>query len=352
MKSGSWTLRVFIVLIAVLALSAVAIAQPMLQGPDGQETVNEPHAESGVTGDVSQGFSYQGVLTENGVPVSDDRDMEFKLYDASSGGSQVGGTMSKNVSVRNGQFNVFLSWGQDRIDGRALWLQVRARDSHGAWQDLGRTAIRAVPYAMSLKPGAWVRTQSAVIPYAMFLHHQGSGAGLRVKSESGAAIQAMGTGVIQSSAKSYLWISGNDLRPKDSTDSTQFEMDIYGGVKVKRGGTPGSKDVMLPVTIPGQLYGQDVKVTGIDVYFRSQGDFDGIDRTVVRRQSKAGSGQVMVTDNNDRTCPTACSYHLDITNNNVLSDDRGVVYIAFRLFFGGPSNYVQIGGVRLTLEHQ
>jgi len=36
MKHKNWTLRVIIVLIAVLALSAVAIAQPLLQGPDGE----------------------------------------------------------------------------------------------------------------------------------------------------------------------------------------------------------------------------------------------------------------------------------------------------------------------------
>jgi hypothetical protein len=352
MKPKSWTLRVIIVLIAVLALSAVAIAQPMLQGPDGEETVSEPLADEAVAGDLAQGFSYQGVLTENGVPVSGNRDMEFKLYDAGSGGNQVGSTMSKNVSISNGQFNVFLGWGRDKIDGKALWLNVRARDHDGHWRDLGRTAIHAAPYAMSLKPGAWVRAQSNVLPYALYLEHKGTGAGLRVKSNSGAAIKAVGTGIIQSSAKSYLWVSGNDLRPKNSTDSTQFEMDLYGGVKVKRGGTPGTKDVMLPVTIPGQLYGQDVKVTGIDVYFKSQGDFDGIGKTVVRRQSKAGSGHMMISDGADRTCTTACSYHLDITSNNVLSDDRGVVYIAFQLFFSSSSSYVDFGGVRLTLEHE
>ena len=352
MNHKSWTLRVIIVLIAVLALSAVAIAQPLLQGPDGEEAVSEPIEDSAVAGDLSNGFSYQGVLTENGVPVSGNRDMEFKLYDAGSGGSQVGSTISQNVPVSNGQFNVALNWGRDKIDGKALWLRVRARDGDGVWRDLGRTQIKAVPYAMSLKPGAWVRAQSNVLPYALFLHHQGSGAGLRVKSETGAAIQAVGTGVIQSSANSYLWISGNDLRKKNSSDSTQFELDTVGGVKVMRGAATGTKDVMLPVTIPGQLYGQNVKVTGIDVYFKSQGDFDGVGATVVRRQSGAGSGQLVLFDGTDRVCVTACSYHLDLTNNNVLSDGRGVVYVAFQLFFSGSSSYVQVGGVRLTLEHQ
>jgi hypothetical protein len=148
-----------------------------------------------------------------------------------------------------------------------------------------------------------------------------------------------------------VWISGNDLRKKASADTTLFECDLYGGVYVTRGGSGTTRDVMLPVTLPGQLYGQDVTLTGIDVYFDSETDFDGIGRTVVRRQSGVGSGDLMVADDTDRVCESDCSYHLDLTENNVLDDQHGVVYIAFQLFFSGSDTYVHIGGVRLTLEH-
>ena len=40
-----------------------------------------------------------------------------------------------------------------------LWLAVRAQDS-GVWRDLGRLQILAVPYAMSLMPGATIEAQT------------------------------------------------------------------------------------------------------------------------------------------------------------------------------------------------
>jgi hypothetical protein len=344
MKRNIWALRIIILLVLLLSLTAIASAQG-----GGEPETKAPEGTMEVTSDVANGFTYQGVLTEGGGPVDGTRSMQFRLY---SGTTQVGNTISKEVAIHQGQFNVYLNWGRDTIDGKALSLEIRAKDQHGVWRNLGKTTIHPVPYAMSLRPGAWVRASSNVIPYALYLEHKGTGAGLRVKSNSGPAIDAVGTGVIKSSAKSYLWISGNDLRPKRSSDSTQFEMDLYGGTLVRRGSGSGTRDVMLPVTIPGQLYGQNVKVTGIDVYLRSQTDFDGIGKTVVRRQSGAGSGAVMVNDGTDHVCLSGCSYHIDISQNNTLSASRGIVYIAFQLFFSGNSSYTRIGGVRLTLEHR
>jgi hypothetical protein len=77
--------------------------------------------------------------------------------------------------VSNGQFNVILTWGPDEIDGRALWLQVRAQDSAGVWRDLGRQQIHAVPYAMSLYPGAVVRGSQTA------LNLDGGGTGLSAR---------------------------------------------------------------------------------------------------------------------------------------------------------------------------
>jgi hypothetical protein len=71
----------------------------------------------------------------------------------------------------------------------------------------------------------------------------------------------------------------------------------------------------------------------------------------VRRQTGAGSGDLIRWNGDDRVCESACSYHLDLTNNNVLDDEHGVVYIGFQMFFTSASSYVHLGGVRLTLEH-
>jgi len=90
----------------------------------------------------------------------------------------------------------------------------------------------------------------------------------------------------------------------------------------------------------------------MDVYLDSQSNRDGIVRTTVRRQTGAGEGVTLVDTAEYHLCGDACSYHIKLTQNNVLSDASGVLYIAFRLRFDGPNRFVNIGGVRLTLEHQ
>jgi hypothetical protein len=186
----------------------------------------------------------------------------------------------------------------------------------------------------------------------VFRNHAGSGVGLRVLS-NGVDLQAAGSGIIQSTANSYLWISGNSLQKGDSDDTTRFEYDQAGGYEVFSGADLNNKGVVLPVTIAGQLFGQNVTVTGLDLYYGIGGDFANIDRVVMYRQNGVGAGEVILRDLDDLTCGAGeqCVKHWDLVQNNELSDNQGIVYIAFGLAFSDPGSSVHIGGVRLTLEH-
>jgi len=340
-------------IVMLLLIPVAATAQPVQQEPTLQVNVDEAAA---IESDLLGGFYYQGILTESGSPVNGTRQMEFQLWDSLSGGSQVGSTRTQDVAVSNGQFNVFLSWGRDKIEGTALWLRVRAKDGGGAWRDLGRKAIKAVPYAQSLVPGAWVRANSRVIPYALFLEHKSteSGVGLRVKANSDSpAIDAVGSGRIRSSAKSSVWISGNGVRPYHQNDGTIINMDTTGGAKILRG-TGGAREyVMLPITVPGPLYGQDVTVSDLDLYWRaSSTDLMGIGAVLMRRQTGVGSYVTILHDTSDRTClSNKCTEHWDLTNNNVLTASSGILYLTIELSFLDAASWIQIGGARLTLEH-
>src|SRR5439155_21277992 len=80
----------------------------------------------GVAGGFSQGtaFTYQGRISSSGSPASGNFDFTFSLFNANSGGSQVGGTLTYfNVGVTNGIFNVALDFG-NVFDGSQLWLQI------------------------------------------------------------------------------------------------------------------------------------------------------------------------------------------------------------------------------------
>lgn len=175
-----------------------------------------------------------------------------------------------------------------------------------------------------------------------------------LKASEDGTLYVGGSGIIQSEAPSYLWISGNGLQKAVSDDTTRFEYDEYGGYKVSGGANWGTvKRVVLPVTIPGQLYGQNVTVTGMDLYYTIPFDLTAIDAIILRRQNGVGAGNVIMFDDTDLVCAVAqCVKHWDLTQNNVLSDQQGILHLVLRLAFSGEAAYVQIGGVRLTLEHK
>ena len=131
--------RVFSVLLVVLLLSGTASARPL----------------NAVLG---TGFTYQGNLTDGGSPANGTYDFEFKLYDALSGGSQVGDTVTQgDVTVTAGLFTVQLDFG-DVFDGTALWLEIGVRPgaSGGVYTPLTpRQALTAAPFAIYASKAPW-----------------------------------------------------------------------------------------------------------------------------------------------------------------------------------------------------
>jgi hypothetical protein len=193
----------FVVLALLAGLTAAQGPEPPAQtaDPEGEDNTAAAMADTlasaqpmAVAGDLGEGFYYQGILTEDSRRVTGSRLMEFRLFDAASGGSQVGSTLSGAVTVANGQFSAALGWGRAEMNGRALWLEVRVRDSGGVLRNLGRQRILAVPYAMSLIPGAEIVATSSSASRVLLLSHTSTsgGVGLEVRSQSGTAIQATG----------------------------------------------------------------------------------------------------------------------------------------------------------------
>ena len=161
-------------------------------------------------------------------------------------------------------------------------------------------------------------------------------------------------------AKSYLWISGNGVRKYLESDSTIIDMTNFGGAAIQRGVTAGNKNVMLPITVMGPLYGQDVKITDVDIYWKGETGSDKIAAVLMRRQTGVCITSECYTDIKydaiDHTCdqalyPTGCTQHYDITTGNVLSADSGILYLTIEFAFSGAATHIWIGGVRLTLEH-
>jgi hypothetical protein len=97
-------------------------------------------------------FTYQGRLTDSGGPANGTYDLRFGIFDALSGGNQVGAFLTNRpVTVNNGLFNIYLDFGPGVFTGPARWLElgVRTNGSSDPYTPLIRDPITAVPYAIT-----------------------------------------------------------------------------------------------------------------------------------------------------------------------------------------------------------
>lgn len=108
-----------------------------------------PRSGMAVAQVVTNTFSYQGVLQENGEPVTGNREMVFSLYTDGGCTTQVGNALTQTVSVNNGLFDIELGFDSVHFDGKALWLETEVEGTA-----IGCQPFQATPYALSLRPGA------------------------------------------------------------------------------------------------------------------------------------------------------------------------------------------------------
>jgi hypothetical protein len=125
----------------------------------GIESESEIESGSGSGGalaasSVSSSINYQGRLTDSASnPLDGTYTMTFKLYENASGGSALA-TDTHPVSVTEGLFSTNIAFGSWwYFDGRALWLGIQVGTDP---EMTPRQELRPVPYALSLRPGAWI----------------------------------------------------------------------------------------------------------------------------------------------------------------------------------------------------
>ena len=433
----------FIALLVLLWATGGVVAGPPREGPGGDVSI---------AATVGSKISYQGVLKENGSPVTGSRDMTFRLYSDDTCSTQVGSDIVKSgVQVTSGLFSVDLDVDQGDFNGQGLWLEVEVGGTK-----IGCEEILSVPYALSLRPGAhirgtfdsspvlhvrndgsgitavglWGTSVNAAGVYGESTngigvsgvghddsigtqgYNTGSGVGVQGYSASGHAVYAesgggyhagatleaenthshgiaiwatndstdatlivdndgsgplikgfggdggedefrvSNNGKIETKADSYVFIPGIEFVKNVDTDTTRWDCQGNASVRIWRGGTTGDKFIYIPVTLPGVLYGQNVKVEELTIYYKCEdGTKNYIENTCLWKQTDADSFVTIVTDYTHRTSDTATSYTLTLTANNVLSSNQGILAFNMRLNFEDDTKYIQIGGVRLRLGH-
>lgn len=144
---------------------------------------------------VDTGFTYQGELRQSNVPANGAFDFRARLYDAVTGGNQVGGEMLRdNVSVSAGVFDFQLDIGLELVQDRQLYLEldVRPGASSGAYTTLAPrhklTLAPAAGYALA----AGTSTEAMALASENVLQVSPSGAPFASVGEALAAVTAPG----------------------------------------------------------------------------------------------------------------------------------------------------------------
>src|ERR1043165_6570441 len=105
---------------------------------------------------VGSAFTYQVQLKKAGTAVATPTDMQFSLWTAATGGTQVGSTITQtNVAVTSGLFTSSLDFGVSPYTAElAQWLQISFRNPAGTGSYVPmatRQRLTAAPYSLATR---------------------------------------------------------------------------------------------------------------------------------------------------------------------------------------------------------
>jgi hypothetical protein len=302
------TKKLFFLVLSVVTLLAVSVSFATAQEPLPPD--DDPSAVGVKASVMDDIVPIQGRLTDaSGNPVPDATyTIIASIYDVSTGGI-ARCTDTDTVTVTNGLFNMDMDYCTAAdINGDRLYLGIKV----GADAEMTpRQTINAVPYAWNVRPGA-----------------------------------------ILKGADSYIFVPGSAFVKLNDIDTTRWTM-YYGSATIYRGAGAGDKYIYIPITLPGVLYGQPVRVTQITVYYEcANGTNNFITQTVLAKMTDARNSATLAIDATSRQSDTAASYTLTTdAAQNTLSATVGSLAVRLELHFVNDTEFIRIGGVRLTLEH-
>jgi len=258
---------------------------------------------------MSNSIPIQGKLTDAlGNPLNGDYEIKATIYDAAAAGAALC-THTDTIVVTKGLFVMNFSTCSSNVFGGVtqLWLGIQV----GVDPEMTpRQPLYGAPFAHGLV-----------------------------------------NGVLSSEATTYQFIPGSAVTRDNTLDSTRWDL-VSGSAQIYRGGVLGNKQVRFPVNIPSVLYGQPVRVTGITVYYRCQnGLLNYITTTGLYKNTDADSSVILINNAAHHISNIAANYTLSTDPLfNTLSSSQGILTLLFTLNFVDDVNYIQIAGIRLTLD--
>ena len=162
---------------------------------------------------VGTAFSYQGQIKKDNALYSGECDMTFQLWDGDegSGGVMLNAITLTPVNVISGLFSVDLDFGSEFFTGeyRSIVPGFRCPAGIGITYYLQSQSIRAVPYALGLRPGAKIIGSGTDTTFSV--RNDYTGTAIYAHSDFGTAMIANSSGDEAPALSAYsLW--GNALQ--------------------------------------------------------------------------------------------------------------------------------------------
>jgi hypothetical protein len=96
----------------------------------GLSALTLPGSRTQAASPLGTAFTYQGRLSIGGVPAEGHYEFQLQLFDAESGGVQVGPTVTnQNIVVASGAFTTAIDFGPGVFAGNASWLGIGVRSN-------------------------------------------------------------------------------------------------------------------------------------------------------------------------------------------------------------------------------
>ncbi len=195
------------------------------------------------------------------------------------------------------------------------------------------------------------------------------GVGVRAHSTKGVALRAEGSGIIQSTAASSFFVPATQLFLAQTSDGADYKLSYQdyetGGITLRPNPLYPEFRVAsfaLPITVPGLLYGQPVKLAAVRYYFRTLGDSDIIltrlTQTLLDQPDLALQNRLLIYENiSVRSTPENTTGQWSVRETQPAGGPatlgaNGFLHYKMTIRFDAATSTINLLGIRVDLLHE
>jgi hypothetical protein len=198
-------------------------------------------------------FTYQGSLRDGASPATGNYDFEFRLFDAQSGGNQLGSPLTRSgIAAANGTFSVNLDFGNG-FPGADRFLEISVRPAGGAsfTSLVPRQRVASAPYSVK-SIGADNAASLGGVPAPGYLQTTGNGSGLTNLNAG-----SITTGTLQSARIANGSLTAEKIgtgQVVKSLNGLEDNVTLFAGTNISI--TPAGTTLVISSTAPAAILNQ------------------------------------------------------------------------------------------------